>query len=229
MELIRKLEGLPEAEQVATAQEMLREVYRASLFKTARYLLGYREVNWATHGDMIHALQDSEPRKLIVMPRGTFKSSLSSVAYPIWCLLRNPNERILIDSEIYTNSKNFLREISLHLRSEKLVSLFGNFEGTVWNEGELIIAQRTKVLKEASITASGIGSEKTSQHFDRIIMDDLNSASNSGTPELREKVIKHYQYNTAILEPRGTMVLVGTRYAANDAIGFVITNEIGAN
>jgi len=210
-----------------TTLEAVRALYRQSLYLTAKILLGYRDINWRTHGDMIHALEDETKRKLIVMPRGTFKSSLGSVAYPIWCLLREPNERILLDSEVYTNSKNFLREISQHLRSSRVTDVFGDFVGCTWNEGEITIAQRTKVLKEASITASGIGAEKTGQHYDRIIMDDLNSPSNSETPEAREKVITHYKYNTAILEPHGTMALIGTRYAANDAIGFVLTNEIG--
>ena len=224
---VEKLERLPPAHQVTAGEEMLRETYKGSLFLTAKKLLGYKDVNWRTHGDMIDSLEEATTRKLVVMPRGTFKSSVGSVAYPIWCLLRDPNERILLDSEVYTNSKNFLREISSHLLSEKLTQLFGYARGPIWNEGEIIIAQRTKVAKEASITASGIGAEKTGQHYDRIIMDDLNSPSNSGTPEGREKVINHYRYNMAILEPHGTAVIIGTRYAANDAIGFVLKNEMG--
>lgn len=207
--------------------ELLRATYRGSLFATSKRLLGYQDVNWRTHGDMIDALEEETLRKLLVMPRGTFKSSIGSVSFPIWLLLRDPNLRILIDSEVYTNSKNFLREISSHLLSEEMTRLFGPFKGPVWNEGEIIIAQRNKVRKEASITASGIGAEKTGQHYDVIIMDDLNSPSNSGTPEGREKVINHYRYNMAILEPNGIAVLIGTRYAANDAIGFVLKNEMG--
>lgn len=227
MEILSKLEALPEETRAQSALAGMQELYRKSLFLTAKYLLGYRDVNWRTHGDMIRALEEDSTRKLIVMPRGTFKSSLSSVAYPIWILLRNPDARILLDSEVYTNSKNFLREISLHLQSDRVTRVFGSFIGPVWNEGELIIRQRTKVLKEASITASGIGAEKTGQHYDFEIMDDLNSPSNSNTPEGREKVVNHYRYNMAILEPHGTAVLVGTRYAALDAIGFVLKNEIG--
>lgn len=190
--------------------------------------MGYKDINWRTHGGMISALQARTRRKLIVMPRGSLKSTVCSVAYPIWCLIRNPDERILLDSELYSNSKNFLREIRLQLERPELEELFGQFENKAcWNEGEIIIRQRRKVVKEASITASGIGAEKTGQHYDRIVSDDLNSPSNSGTREGREKVIQHWRFNNSILEPDGTMVLVGTRYSSDDCIGIVARNEIG--
>lgn len=205
----------------------LQELYKNSLYLTSRFLLGYQDINPHTHSDMVTALESVTPRKLIVMPRGTFKSSIASVAFPVWLLIRDPNERILIDSEIYGNSKNFLREIAAHYEGDAYRRVFGETKGGTWNEGELTIRQRTRILKEASITASGIGAEKTSQHYTTIIMDDLNSQKNSGTREGREKVINHYRYNTALLEPGGVMVLVGTRYAADDAIGFCLSNEIG--
>ncbi len=133
----------------------------------------------------------------------------------------------MLDSEIYSNSKNFLREIKSHLESEKLKSLYGEFKNsTLWNEGEILIQQRTKIYKEASITASGIGAEKTGQHYSIIICDDLNSPTNSATKEGRDKVIQHYRYLTSILEPDGTLVVIGTRYAELDIPGFVLRNEI---
>lgn len=205
-----------------------RKLYNDHLFLTATDLLGYTEVNWHTHKKTINALEHPSKRKLIVMPRGTFKSSLGSVSYPIWCLNRDPNERILLDSEIYSNSKNFLREIKMHLMSEKLTSIYGEYYNqSCWNEGEIIIKQRTRVLKEASITASGIGAEKTGQHYFRIICDDLNSPSNSQTKEGREKVLQHYRYLTSILEPNGTLVIIGTRFSADDIPGYILKNEIG--
>lgn len=209
------------------AKRQLQEDYRRSLGLFAKDLLGYKDLNNRTHGDVIRALQAPTKRKLIVMPRGTFKSSLCSVAYPMWLLIRDPNERVLIDSELYGNAKNFLREIKLHFSADPFKELFGDYRSdTVWNEGEIIISKRTKIFKEASITASGIGSERTSQHFSTIIADDLNSPSNSATPEGRQKVIDHWRYNTSLLEPNGTMILVGTRYASNDAIGYCLENEI---
>jgi len=214
-----------------TQDELLREterqIYKRSLYATAKHLLGYSDINWRTHGEMIHVLENNSPRKMIIMPRGTFKTSLAVVAYPIWCLLRNPNERIIIDSELYNNAKRSLREIAQHLQSPRVVELFGNFRGDgVWNESEIQIAQRTVIKKEPSIMASGIGAEKTGVHADKILGDDLCSPNNMNTPENRDKVYDHYRYFTSILDPGGTIVLVGTRYSSDDLYQRVMTREI---
>lgn len=113
------------------------------------------------------------------------------------------------------------------MEGEALTSIFGTFKTeTNWSEGEITIAQRAKKIKEASITAGGVETTKVGQHYDIIICDDLNSNKNSLTPEAREKVIRHYQMQTSILEPDGIMVIIGTRYAQNDVIGFIIENEL---
>lgn len=217
---------LNEEQKLACHKKILQEIYFQSLFQTAFTLLGYKDLRPKAHREMLHALENDTKRKLIVMPRGTFKSSISSVAYPIWRLIRNKEERILLDSELYTNSKNFLREIKDHLLTERFRSIFGDWRSEIWNESEVTIKPRKKILKEASLTASGIGAEKTGQHYDCIICDDLNSPSNSGTKEGQEKVIQHYRYLISILEPTGTLVIVGTRYAELDVIGYALKNEI---
>ncbi len=204
-----------------------KELFRRSLYHTAKSLLGYKEINHRTHDGTIRALKAKTKRKLIVLPRGCFKSSIGSVAYPINLLINDWNERILLDSEIYSNSKNFLREIKSHLESERFKLFFGQSRNdTCWNEGEILVNQRTKIYKEASITASGIGAEKTGQHYSTIICDDLNSPSNSSTQEGRDKVIQHYRYLTSILEPEGTLVVIGTRYSELDIPGFILRNEV---
>lgn len=206
-----------------------RQIYKESLFKTAKFLCGYKDVNHHTHDHMINALEALTPKKLLIMPRGTFKSSIGVVAYTIWRLIRDPNERILIDSEVYGNSKNFLREIKGIITSEFFRTIFGDWDSNNWNEGEITIAPRNKIFKEASVTCGGIGTTKVGQHYTIIIGDDYNSGNNSGTPEARQKIISHYKLNLAILEPNGTYVVIGTRYSVDDLAGFILENELGMN
>lgn len=217
--------------EVATSALMkaIRQKHNQSLYLTAKELLGYRDINKRTHADFIQPLQRRDERVLGVMPRGTFKSSIASVAFPIWLLNNNPNLRILIDSEVYSNSKNFLREIKAHLVGNKrLIQLYGEYRGDNWTEGEITIQQRTIVKKEASITCGGIGTVKVGQHYDIIIADDLNSQNNSETIEGRKKVVNHYRMYTGLLEPGGMIVVVGTRYATDDIIGHILENEVKA-
>ena len=174
---------------------------------------------------IIRALESDTKRKLICVPRSTFKSSIASVAYPIWLLINNPDIRILIDSEVYTNSKNYLRQIKNFIQSDGFVQYFGNWTTDVWNESEIIIKPRSKILKDPSIMVGGINTTKVGIHVDVIIGDDYNSPSNSESPEQRKKVIDHYQMNQSILETDGTYVIIGTRYSEGDLIGWIMENE----
>jgi hypothetical protein len=196
-----------------------------SLYQLAKNVLRYRDLTERTHGEIIDALESENKRKLICVPRGCLKSSLACVAYPIYLLVNNPDLRILIDSELYTNSATFLREIKAHLQSPLFISLFGDWKTRVWNESEIVISKRTRNFKEASITVGGIGTTKVGQHFDVIIGDDYNSPSNTNTFENANKVKDHYKYNLSILEPTGIYVVIGTRYSSNDLIGHILENE----
>jgi hypothetical protein len=213
--------------ELTALKQLVQEAYLASLFHYSKNLLGYHDITERTHMRNIRLLEADLERKMGCVPRGTFKSSIFTVAYPMWRLEKNPNLRILIDSEIYTNSKNFLREIRGHYESEAYQAVFGDKRSDTWTEGEIIISTRTKILKEASITASGIGAQKTSQHYDIIIFDDVNGPTNSATAEQRDKVIAHYQMAQSLLDPGGEFIVVGTRYHENDLIGWIIKNEMG--
>lgn len=224
--LITKLEKLNTGEQARALSEMIKELVVSDFFLFAKHILGYKDLEWAVHGECVRALESDAKRKLVVLPRGSFKSSLGSVAYPIWRLLRDPDITILLDSELYTNSKNLLREIKGHLASSSFIRIFGDLSGTKWDEGEIIVSTRQRNRKEASITVGGIETTKVGQHYDLIIGDDYNSAQNSDTPEKCQKVVDHFKYNLNILNPGGEYLIIGTRYAELDVIGFLLSTVL---
>lgn len=208
--------------RVEAAKEILRDKLKRSLFALC-YYLGYHDIRPHVHGEIVAALEAPTIRKLICVPRGTFKSSIGAIVYPIWRLIQNPNLRILIDSELYGNSITYLRAIKTHLESDQMRMLFGEFRNDrIWREDAIQIRQRTKNLKEPSITAGGIGTTKVGQHYDLIIGDDYNSPENTANKDRAQKVIDHYRYALAILDPGGEYVIIGTRYGENDLIGFVL-------
>ena len=176
---------------------------------------------------MIRALEAPTKRKLIVMPRGTFKSSIACISYPMWLLEHNPNLRICINSEVYSNSKKFISQIKSHYESEKFRLIFGDRIGSDnWTQSELTLSTRKKKLKEPSLSASAISTARVGQHYDCYVHDDLNSDKNSANQDQREKVWNHYRMALSILEPDGILVLVGTRYSADDVIGMVSQHEL---
>lgn len=222
-----QIHSLTDKEVLYAAQEK----FRRSLYDTCKTLLGMKDINPRTHGGVIDLLSDDAiKKKLVVMPRGSLKSSICSVGYPIWRLLNNPNLRIMIDSSLYTNSRNFIKEIRGHFESSRVTGIYGGFKSdTNWSDGEITVKQRTKVLKEPSVMASGVAANKVSVHVDEIIHDDLNTEDNSRTPELATKVLDHYKRNISILEPDGIILVVGTRYSALDVIASIIENEMQLN
>lgn len=213
-------------EQYSVAVEGLRQHWLNDLFDFTKDCLGYKHFEHEVHDEMVRVCESEAHRKLIVEPRGTFKSTLGSVAYPIWRLLRDPDLTILLDSELYSNSKNFLREIKTHLESETITRFFGPQVGSKWDEGEIILKTRTKNIKEASITVGGLGTTKIGQHFSIIIGDDYCSPQNTETVEKCQKVIDHVKYNMAILNPGGEYMLIGTRYAERDILGFFLNDVL---
>ena len=177
-DIIAKIDKLPPTAQKQLIKEATRDLYINDFYLFARDLLGYKDMNWFTHGETVEAMESDSKRKIIVLPRGTFKSSLGCVAYPMWLLERDPNVAILLDSELYTNSRNFLREIKGHYASDKYISVFGDRRGPSWGESEIVVSHRTKNVKEASITVGGIGTTKVGQHYDCLHPDTLVLTSN---------------------------------------------------
>lgn len=217
-----KIMALKPLTQDEAAADFMRRWIKSNVFHLC-YYLAYDEVSPKVHGEIVSALMDPSPRKIICVPRGTFKSSIGAIVYPIWRLLLNPNLRILIDSELYSNSITYLRAIRTHLESDRMIDLFGYFEDPkVWREDALLIRQRTRNYKEPSLTAGGIGTTKVGQHYELIIGDDYNSPANTATSDQADKVIQHYRYNLNILEPKGEYIIIGTRYAENDLIGWLL-------
>src|SRR5687768_9300397 len=96
-------------EQVFAAVETAKQLMLNDFFLYAKHGVGYKDLEWVVHGESIKVFESNATRKVDVMPRGTFKSSLGSVAYPMWRLEKDPDLTILLDSELYTNSKNLLR------------------------------------------------------------------------------------------------------------------------
>jgi hypothetical protein len=221
-ELFKKLNEIKDLKvKEQTQRSILADLYRNNFYCFARDLVGFKDINWRTHGELCRALESPKKRKAICFPRGAFKSSLAVIAYSIWKLIKNPEERILIDSQLYTNSSNFLHAIKGYLVNPQFTYLYGDFKTKDWGE-TITIAQRKKVWVESSITCGGVGTTKVGQHFSTILGDDYNSPSNSDTPEKCEKVINHIKYNLSILDPGGEYTFIGTRYAENDVMGWIL-------
>ena len=108
---MKELRGEKSYADLVALNQSLKHSIQNSLYNFC-HVLGFHDVDRFAHREIISCLEDDSRRKIICVPRGTLKSTIASIAYPIWLLLKNPNLRILIDSELYSNSITYLRPIS---------------------------------------------------------------------------------------------------------------------
>jgi predicted phage terminase large subunit-like protein len=155
-------------------------------------------------------------------PRGTLKSTICSVYFPVWVLLNDPETRILIESETATNANRFLSLIKSCFEAKHLQHLFGMLYDprNRWNLEQLTL-NRKQDYKEPSVDTGGVEVEKTGQHYDLYIGDDLQGKTNSQTRDQIEKVILHAKSVYSLLNPSGMALFPGTRWAHSDLGGYM--------
>ena len=247
------------------AMQSIAERCKYDLFFFAKHILGYSEMQEHVHQDMCqyvtpvlpgdtpldytplyykpHASHpefedkyDPENRNvLILMPRGTFKTSVVTIGLSLQYLLNDPDARILLDSETFAKSKAFLSEIKGHIENnQRFRDVFYHIYGVMpdrgkkkvmlWSDSQINLACRTKHRKEPSISCAGIDVTKTGMHYDLIIADDLHSEKNVTSSEQIQQVIEHIQLAYSLLDPGKPLVAIGTRWDYADAYQHIIDN-----
>lgn len=174
---------------------------------------------------------------LILMPRGTFKSSIVTIGFTLQYFLNDPEARILIDSETYSKSKDFLSEVKGHFEdNKKYRDIFKAIHGvfpddnkrnasTRWTDKAVDLACRKHQRKEPSLSCSGIDRSINGLHFDLIIEDDLHSEKNVTSKEQIQQVIDHRKLATSLLDPGMPRITIGTRWDYQDAYQHILDNS----
>lgn len=181
-------------------------------------------------------------------PRGHGKSTLLSVVYSSWCLLRNPEERILIACAGLDLAEKLVGEVRARLMGqlELLPGLFvsvadifphmrvvGNSLVTTNRAVSLgacqsfNIAGRTSGLgREASMFAGSVGSSLAGNHPTMAVVDDPSTEQNCRTYGGRQTVIDFLDQLVPLMyEPGVSKVChIGTCWA-NDDVSSVLRDR----
>ena len=253
--------AITQAENLAKLK--IAERAKTDLFYLAKNILGYDLMEEATHQIMcdytlptfrpdlapkeIPPLQSTDENNVIdqydpkrnfvlyLLPRGTFKSSVITIAHTIQRSLNDPDARILIDSETFSKSKAFLAEIKGHYEgNDKLreiyKTLFGMFPDAkkkteIWSDSQINLAARKRQRKEPSFSCAGVDVTKNGMHYDLIVMDDLHSEKNVTTKEQIDNVIQHYKLALSLLDPGCPLIVIGTRWHYADLYQYILDFE----
>ena len=170
------------------------------------------------HTEVYRALKDEKHRRVaIAAPRGTAKSTTTSLIYPLWKVAFKPSDEdlfIVIISESQAQSINFLSRLKYHLtHSEKFRELFGDFGPLTarrWTNNDIVLANGTRII--------AVGTGQRVRGFiegdtrpNLIIVDDFESELNAATPEARTKN-RRWMTEAVIpsLSDEGKIVMIGT-------------------
>jgi len=162
--------------------ERARQTCRYNLYFLSKAVLGYGGLTPHTHRPLCEFLVRCRvPRRMILMPRGFFKSTIATIADSIRLSLIDPEHcRILIVNERAENAEGFLSVIKgLWEKCEPLRHLFPELvpertsgPGVKWG-GSIATLRRHTSYREGTYNAIGIGGAVTSQHFSHMKPDDF--------------------------------------------------------
>lgn len=145
-------------------------------------------------------------RLLFIAPRGFSKSTICSVAFPLWLALYKKKKDIFIVSSTISLGKELLRKIRNELETNQMIiDDFGDMVSDKWTEEQLVLKNGT------CIRAKGQGFQIRGFRPDQIVADDLEDDSTIYSKEQREK-LSDWFFRTLIptLKPDQNLVYVGT-------------------
>ena len=217
--------------------DFLRFMCRTNLLFMGREIFN-RDFTFFTHAPVCNFFVQKDPKKkieeqddvkerLLLYPRGAFKSTLDVIDCVQW-FINFPNIRILILAAENDLSASFIGELKNYFFVPKgapptnFQKLFPEWTLTTTTEGaadEFFCPCRTvgdQKKKDPSAWAKSILSNLPGWHCDLMKIDDAVNDKNSATPELIKKVIKKVNFAESLIDPGGYQDALGTPYAGSD-------------
>jgi predicted phage terminase large subunit-like protein len=219
------------SESVEVLNEAKRQYYSEHFYEFNRDILKWPDLYEPLHRPICDFVQKYAPdRKLLMLlPRGTFKSSVITVGYSLWRIVKSPMERILIANATYPMATSFLSQIKNHLqRNETLIEIFGNLATSTdsWREDRIAVArEKSYEQKEPTVWAQGTQTNAVGSHFSLAILDDLVARENIGTKDQIEKIKNYYRDVLDLVDPNPNggkqVIIIGTTWHWDDLYAWI--------
>ena len=172
--------------------------------------------------------EDYYNRLCVSQPPRTAKSSLITLSYPFWLILNNPDTNIVIVNNTQTLAENFgirLRQLFID-NADILLARDIKLSDTKHSNSFFMFEDLEGKLYDGSIKLMGTGGTITGQDVDILICDDLIKGFSDVTPTLLDKLIEWFKsIILQRLEPHSKLIILGTRWASNDVIGYLKENQ----
>lgn len=231
-EIIKQIEETQEVIKKAKTQYYLTHFYEFN-----RDIVAWKDIYEPLHRPICNFVQENIGKKslLILLPRGSFKSSMITIGYTLWRIARNPTERILIANATYPMACQFLSQIKDHIsKNEKFIDLCGDLSvlADSWREDRITVArEKAYEQKEPTVWAFGMGSNLVGSHYTLAILDDMVNRENITTRDQIDKVINFYKDTLDLLDPdiggQKELVVIGTTWHQSDLYSWIQDDDTG--
>jgi phage terminase large subunit-like protein len=175
----------------------------------------YNSIWQAVDGDFPNAAG----RIARLMPRGHGKTESGAIVTPVWAILKCPDIRVAIISNKEGLAENRTEKVVNAV--ERYADMFGVSVASS-SQTELTTESGTH-HKEATISAWGLRSDPTGEHFDLIIYDDIAVWDNQRTETQRRNTREYFRdyvdnltSNDSVLPDGAVQVYIGTRKHPQD-------------
>ena len=159
-------------------------------------------------------------RILLNLPPYHAKSSVWSVQYALWRMIKDPNVRIAIVSKTQQLAKKLVHEIKQVLELPqygKLHAAFmpeGGWVGSGWTKTEIYLSGVDVAQKDPTLQALGLGGQIYGSRLDVVLLDDLVDMKNTHTyKDLADWVGTEVDSR---VDDNGLLAVLGTRLAPDD-------------
>jgi len=165
-------------------------------------------------------------RKLTVsMPPRHSKSSLITLAFPLWLISRDPTLNIMVINSTFTLSESFgirIRDL-FHQYGEKIGLRISDKKHA---SGWLMFEDLDGNLTGGSIRLIGIGGQITGFDADWIIVDDLVKGVQDTTPTVLSKTKDFFKgIVMQRVEPDTRLIVLGTIWHSDDILSYLRTEQ----
>lgn len=224
----------------STQVEALARMAQFDLYFLTYGILNYTKLTPEEHGGLCKFVETEEAlRRMIFMPRSTFKSTIATVADGVRQGLLYPDTlRMAIISEIRDNAVGWLGDIKTHFATNEVLRfLFPTLlpertegPGSWWKDDEACLRRASgHVFKEATYTALGLTSAATSQHYTHLKIDDFIGEEAKHSEAVMKRAVDAMRVIEPILDEPTQNVIdwIGTRKGLTDGYTFIMKRWAG--
>ncbi|HEC66864.1 MAG TPA: hypothetical protein ENI23_16435 [bacterium] len=222
-------------------QGLMREAGFVSLWFFGRCICAlsgpFDLLNMDLHLDMCNVRQSwlkPGTRGAMYIPRGFLKSTIVTELGSAWELLRNPDLRIRISNAVAEKAQGFMSSVAAIYQTNAAVRwLYPEYcvspgEKENWNQKKIILPNRSRFYREASIETGGIEGAAEGHHYNLHVIDDMIGKKALNVMQEGNVVMETTRQwfngsQSLLIQPAiDRIIVVGTRYAVDDPYGDII-------